>query len=48
MAAPMEKTRHAGIYKRGGRYVISYRRGMDPTCAEATATSQRRTDAEEE
>jgi Phage integrase SAM-like domain len=25
MAAPMEKTRHAGIYKRGGRYVFSYR-----------------------
>ena len=22
MAAPMEKTRHAGIYKRGGRYVV--------------------------
>jgi hypothetical protein len=21
MAAPMEKTRHAGIYKRGSRYV---------------------------
>src|SRR5829696_6305216 len=25
MAARMEKTRHAGIYKRGGRYVFSYR-----------------------
>jgi hypothetical protein len=25
MAASMEKTRHAGIYKRGGRYVFSYR-----------------------
>jgi hypothetical protein len=25
MAATMEKTRHAGIYKRGGRYVFSYR-----------------------
>ena len=25
MAAPMKKTRHAGIWKRGGRYVFSYR-----------------------
>ena len=25
MAAPMEKTRHAGIYKRGSRYVVVYR-----------------------
>ena len=25
MAAPMEKTRHAGIYRRGRRYVIVYR-----------------------
>ena len=25
MAATMEKTRHAGIWKRGGRYVFSYR-----------------------
>ena len=24
MAAPMEKTRHAGIWKCGGRYVFSY------------------------
>lgn len=25
MAAPMEKTRHRGIYKRGSRYVVTYR-----------------------
>src|SRR2546429_474617 len=25
MPAPMEKTRHAGIYKRGSRYVVVYR-----------------------
>src|SRR5215212_7481733 len=29
MAARMEKTRHAGIYKRGGRYVFSYRLNGD-------------------
>jgi len=27
MAAKMEKTRYAGIYKRGGRYVVRYRAG---------------------
>jgi integrase len=27
MAAPMEKTRHPGIYKRGSRYVVTYRSG---------------------
>ena len=25
MAAPMEKTRHAGIYKRGSRYAVIFR-----------------------
>jgi hypothetical protein len=25
MAAPMEKTRHPGIYKRGSRYVVVWR-----------------------
>ena len=25
MAAPMEKTRHPGIYKRGSRYVVVYK-----------------------
>lgn len=25
MAAPLERTRHPGIYKRGGRYVVAYR-----------------------
>ena len=25
MAARMEKTRHAGVYKHGGRYVFSFR-----------------------
>ena len=28
MAARMETTRHPGIYKRGGRYVFSYRLGF--------------------
>lgn len=27
MAAPMEKTRHSGIYKRGSRYVVVFRDG---------------------
>lgn len=27
MAAPMERTRHPGIYKRGSRYVVTYRLG---------------------
>ena len=25
MAAPMKKTRHPGIYKRGSRYVVVYK-----------------------
>ena len=28
MAAPMERTRHPGIYKRGTRYVMIYRAGV--------------------
>src|SRR5829696_9627223 len=27
MAAPLERNRHAGIYKRGSRYVVCYRAG---------------------
>jgi len=27
MPAPMERTRHPGIYKRGTRYVVVYRAG---------------------
>ena len=27
MAAPLEKTRHPGVYKRGSRYVVRYRAG---------------------
>ena len=41
MAAPMEKTRHPGIYKRGSRYVVVWRhkgrqhKSFHPTLAEA-------------
>ena len=28
MAAPMERTRHPGIHKRGTRYVVIYRAGV--------------------
>ncbi len=38
MAAPMEKTRHPGIYKRGGRYVVVYRGGDGRQHKEAAPT----------
>ena len=38
MAAPMEKTRHPGIYKRGSRYVVTYRDGRGRPRKESTRT----------
>src|SRR5918997_1633656 len=38
MAAPMEKTRHAGIYKRGSRYVVTYRDGRGRPRKESSRT----------
>lgn len=38
MAAKLEKTRHPGIYKRGGRYVVVYRDGGGAQRKQATRT----------
>ena len=42
MAAPMEKTRHAGIYKRGSRYVVvSWHKGKQRKDAYKTLAEAR-------